>query len=215
MGVDARNAELAYSQNMRLASVLCMGLTIATCFGQGTILFEADHPHFGSKSLTVDPRTGLAFLDATKSLNLSIGKIQQEMQPGGVFFGFRHATSDEVRSLYVTAGITTPNVPAGTPEFGNVLRLIEMVGKTYDMYGYPALSAVKANRGTTLMLYSVTTGGYYVSDPSAAAIVIGNDVYSSPGLGHWLVVPEPTALNLLAIVFSCTVFKLHFRGFKS
>lgn len=167
-----------------------------------------DHSRFGPNTLTVDARTGLTFLDLTQSVDMSLREVRQEMLAGGEFFGFRHATPPEVSSLYLTAGFAPSFVPVDSPQFANVLRLIELVGTTHEEAGYPATHGVMSDQTAAFLLFNVIAQSYQVPDPSGFLIHYNLD-YADPTLGHWLVVPEPSTLSLFIFVFG--VFAIQVR----
>jgi hypothetical protein len=88
---------------------------------------------FGPGTLTLDPATGLEWLDVTLSTQYSYDELLPELAPGGVFEGYRLATVDEVLTFWSDAGI---NVGPGylgyfTPEnLQPILDLMVFVGVT-------------------------------------------------------------------------------------
>ena len=91
---------------------------------------------FGADTLTVDPDTGLRWLDVPLSTAFSYDGILVELEAGGQFEGFRLATSDEVRTFFGNAGI---NVGDGflkvftETNFQPIVDLMEFVGVTGTM----------------------------------------------------------------------------------
>src|SRR5215469_5538441 len=68
-------------------------------------LYLTNDPNFGPNSVTVDTSTGLSWLNLTESVNLSYDQVIADLQPGGIFNGYRYATSREVLGLFSSAGI--------------------------------------------------------------------------------------------------------------
>ena len=83
-------------------------------------LVSGSDPRFGPDSITLDSRTGLAWLDLTFTTNLSYNQLVTGLQPGGRFAGFRFATPDEVLSLYTSAGFGEGYYLQGDPPYGEV-----------------------------------------------------------------------------------------------
>ncbi len=67
----------------------------------------SDNSSFGADTITLDPVTGLRWLDVTLSTPYSYDEILVQLGPGGVFEGFRLATSAEVLTFWQNAGINT------------------------------------------------------------------------------------------------------------
>ncbi|RMD66181.1 MAG: hypothetical protein D6824_01325 [Planctomycetota bacterium] len=165
--------------------------------GVGEDPSEADPP------MTLDTRTGLTWLDIDKTVNLSFFEMQQELQPGGQFFGFRHATPSEVLSLWETAGIL--DVDAGPTQanvFGarGLMQLLGMTESTADC----VLCPIQLNRITGMTSEVVSGSVSFVRAPvltvflqSASAEAVLNDAdalvnpaFRSPTIGHYLVQAE-------------------------
>src|SRR6516165_3756551 len=77
-------------------------------------LIPATNPSFGANSLTIDTGTGIAWLNLTASAGLSYQQVLADTQPGGIFYGFRFATDQEVLNLYSSAGFTTGFYPSSS-----------------------------------------------------------------------------------------------------
>lgn len=176
----------------------------------GQILIPADDPTFGPNSLTVDTRTGLTWLDLPFSVNYSYDEAEAATQPGGVFQGFRHATVEEVLSLYNSAGLEEGLVAQTAPNYPNALALMQMIGIT-DTSPNGAVAAVGISgtvnsNGLALAPFIGTSSfnnvdGIMVTTsrqlPGTYSALYGlND--SVPTVGNWLVeVPEPSSSTLL------------------
>jgi len=93
---------------------------------------------FGVDTITLDTDTNLQWLDVDLTANRSFDDVAAQLGPGGEFEGFRHATVDEIMTLWVNAGI--PDILTGEgPPMGDdfteanlapVLALIDLIGIT-------------------------------------------------------------------------------------
>ena len=72
----------------------------------GAALIDVDWAFPGDNSLMQDTSTNLQWLDLSLSDNKSYNLVISQLQPGGVYDGFRYATRDEVLHLWSEAGIT-------------------------------------------------------------------------------------------------------------
>jgi hypothetical protein len=178
-------------------------------------LYLTSDPQFGPNSVTVDTSTGLGWLGLTESVGLSYDQVIADMQPGGIFNGFRYASSQEVLTLYNSAGITgTGYYALSTP---SISTLISLMGPTGTFNGEPEINGITGtSSGSTQyaaaiyasigpngpLLYLVTCG------PGIGSVSYG-DPFSFPDVGSWLVkeVPEPSsaAFVFLAIALPAGV----------
>lgn len=79
---------------------------------------------------TLDPDSGLVWLDVNLTTNRSFADIALEFGPGGDFEGFRHATSQEVIGLFTNALIPNINFGYGVPNAVPANNLLLLVGFT-------------------------------------------------------------------------------------
>ncbi|GAB4548408.1 MAG: hypothetical protein Tsb0013_08940 [Phycisphaerales bacterium] len=84
-------------------------------------LVELDDPVFGAGALTHDLAQDVYFLDPVHTLGLSYNDILPELEPGGTYGDFRHATVEEVAALLNNAGFTPPLFPPYDDVFGIVI----------------------------------------------------------------------------------------------
>ncbi|MDY7095280.1 MAG: hypothetical protein SX243_20070 [Acidobacteriota bacterium] len=120
----------------------------------------------------MDPISGLYWLDVPLSTTYSYDGIEAELQAGGLFEGFRLATSEELRELWEHAGIDTGAIGRFVPQnLAPILDLMELVGVTGD----------KGNLGGGN--FFVYTNGYLDGKRGDGWVTVG-------GLGAD---PEPTA----------------------
>ena len=164
-------------------------------------------PHFPSPAhavlidlaqVTRDTDTGLDWLDISATLFLSPSTVVSQMEPGGPLEGFRYATSTEVYTLWMDAGI--PNIPGLTGgNYGPIVDLILMITPT-NASGGERHSAGYALNPDIPGGYLIPTLAHYASSffgfPAGEAILsTGRD---NPYFGSWLVhdttapVPEPS-----------------------
>ena len=88
--------------------------------------------------ITLDPNTGLRWLDVTSSVNRSYEDVTLNLVPGGDFYGYRYATAPEVAQLFTNAGIVTPwvgNQPGpGSSDYFELMNLVGMTRVTSDSW---------------------------------------------------------------------------------
>ncbi len=100
-------------------------------------LQEGNSPSFGANSVTDDSRTGLIWLDMPFSAGLSYDQALADTAPGGIFYGYRFATVQEVLGLYYSAGIpATGYYSLSTPAIQN---LISLIGPSGTINGYQGI----------------------------------------------------------------------------
>jgi hypothetical protein len=168
---------------------------LCACYGQGSRLFQADDPRFGAGALTVDARTSLTWLDVPFSAGRSMVDMWEAFEPGGKFYGFRWATPAEVASLFQTAGVTREYSPPGTPAFANAERLLALVGTTTETYGKAGVLGLAADKLESLYYLGDFVG--YLNTTAGGGDTFWGITTKDAGVGHWLVVPEPSTLALL------------------
>jgi len=165
--------------------------------GVGEDQNEADPP------MTLDTRTGLTWLDIDKTVNLNFFEMQQELQPGGRFFGFRHATPSEVLSLWETAGILDVDAGATQANVAGARGLMQLLGMT-ETTADCVLCPIQLERITGMTSELITGPVDFVRSPvltvflqSGEAEAILNDAdaltnpsFRSPTVGHYLVQTE-------------------------
>ncbi|MEM1423051.1 MAG: hypothetical protein AAGH64_03510 [Planctomycetota bacterium] len=84
-------------------------------------LEEVDDPIFGPGSLTLDVAQDLLFLDPVHTLGLSYDDMLVQLEPGGTFEFYRHATVEEVAALLNNGGFTPGLFPPYDDQFGFVI----------------------------------------------------------------------------------------------
>jgi hypothetical protein len=185
-----------------LAAILTMPASAA--------LSSAGDPRFGQDSVTVDTNTGLVWLDLPHSRDLSYADALAATQPGGSLVGFRHATVEEILSLYISAGFAPGFIPESNPTHQYVTWLISLLGATSDN-GVIGISGSATLPDSVAVCY-LTSGtqdgvsGYFVTaTPPTLNYAFGTHY---PTVGNWLVmVPEPSSLCLLFLGLGGLLYK--------
>src|SRR5262245_22659843 len=80
---------------------------------------------------TLDPNSGLRWLDATESTGFSYNDVNAELAPDGKFFGYRYATPDEVATVFTNAGIANPCCTVFT-EPSAIISFLNLFGITRE-----------------------------------------------------------------------------------
>jgi hypothetical protein len=193
--------------------VLVAALAVLPMRAHANLISESD-PRFGNNAVTLDTRTGLRWLDLPFSVGMSYDFVEAQMGVGGLFAGYRHASSAEVDGLFFSAGI--PNIGGisdlSTSNNAPALNLLSFVGSTLSQNGYPGEAAYTSTMTSPGFrdredLYCVSVNG----TPEFLAGLGGGsiDSYSNPYHAHWLVeVPEPSFGCLL----TCGIAALVVRG---
>lgn len=121
-------------------SIFSLAIVSVAVLGAGAVraeLISQDSP-FGPDTITLDTATGVRWLDVDLTADRSFDDVAGQLGPGGEFEGYRHATVDEIMTLWVNAGI--PDILTGEgPPTGDdfteanldpVLALIDLIGIT-------------------------------------------------------------------------------------
>jgi len=192
-------------------SVACLALLFSALSIKANLI-QADSPRFGQNALTIDSSTGLAWLDLPFSANYSYLQAVAATQPGGVFEGFRHATVQEVLTLYTDAGIPgTGTFPESSDATQAILSLISLVGATSFQDGHPQTIGITGTvdfpggRRAAILDFGYVDGvpSYLVT----GSVLTYGETFSATGVGNWLVyqVPEPSS-SLLVIIGAVLIF---------
>jgi len=183
------------------------GTTVPNHAGRDISPILFDDPRYGAKTLTIDTRTGLVWLDLPVSSGFSYLQAAEATQPGGLFEGFTHATVEKLFALYRGAGIAGPGwYPESSSSLQPILSLVSLVGATSSQDGRPeafGISGIGVNGwhwGVGLdFIYLDGVPGYV----EQTGICMG-DTTRSAEWGNWLVqpIPEPSSwrLGLLAVL---------------
>ena len=154
-------------------------------------LTELDWRVDGDKAITHDTRTGLDWLDLTESVGRSFNDVSNNLNRGGDFECFRHATFDEVYGLLTSVGwpVIASNLfdPAA---YQPLSKLQSLVGITIDR-GF-----ILESHGTTANIVSGVRDGVsiYVDPIHFAGLTQRgggwDDDVAEDIVGHWLVRTE-------------------------
>ena len=180
-------------------------------------LTEVDSPIYGPASLTRDTATGLEWLDLTQTVNLSFNQVSAELGKGGDFEGFRYATLDEIRNLWLSATITDLSGSFSPVNVAGVSLLVSLMGETNSLngtlpgeglghIGLTPRDAFVANRSFLELSLAQTTARASLDEYTTQV-----DFVLPNRIGHYLVVPTPTAFILGSIGLSLAGWKLRRR----
>jgi len=171
----------------------------------------------GDSLITHDSTSGLNWLDLTETNEMSRDYVLTQLVPGGLFEGWRYATSAEVVSLWSAFGVdlsaTADTVAPGYADSGveAAARMLGNIYAEYDITVYPyGTAGVTADAlGDSTEWYKRlgayqkgiwTVDTYYKIDGD----LLGNYYFTegvSTEVGHYLVqssaVPLPAAIWLL------------------
>jgi hypothetical protein len=158
---------------------------------------------------TLDTDSGLSWLDTSYTLGLTITQVRSNFGAGGLFEGYRYATTAEVLGLFLSAGFGPGayyNPVPSVPPFSNIDRFIDLLGPTRVEPNADNLRVIyaysDANSDTEIGFSIIDTYGSYRSDATLSPIVTSvNDTF--PYYASFIVsgspVPEPNALALIAL----------------
>ena len=173
----------------------------------------------GDELLTLDPDTGLEWLDLTETIGMSYGEVSAQLAPGGSFEGFDFATADQVLTLMEDASIPDinsgaffldPTGVAAALAFQDLVGFVD-VGSSpgFDQRSFGFTATVAS--GTNNLTPGVRCFYDFITSCIADTTVTNLDT-TGPGnsvTGSWLVreevtgpsgaVPEPSAVLVFAV----------------
>jgi hypothetical protein len=181
-----------------LVALLC-------CSGAHASLLEIDLFSAGDKLITRDTATGLDWLDLTQTIGFSYDDMLVELSVGGMFEGFRYATTADVDGLQQAAGLSAGLFyTASTITRMRVESLMDMVGVTEfeNSTGYKYAYGITSDpfEPTSTIDDRILRGFSLTAGVSAAQGIIGDNVSSST-IGNWLIRNTPTAVPLPGAIF--------------
>lgn len=94
------------------------------------LVVDQDWQTPGDAKLLLDTDTGLRWLDLSMTANMSHDMVAANLQPGGVYEGFRLATQAEVLTLWSDVGIFNTERDWVTNQYGAVRNLVNRLGPT-------------------------------------------------------------------------------------
>ena len=170
----------------------------------------------GTDNVTVDTTTGLEWLDLTASLGISVDDIQLQFGSGGSHEGWRHATTAEVTTLFLSSAGLTLGTQAGVVD-PLITQLAALIGVTQSggalnaqasrgRYDDSATGSDGNLAGSAFVYWQQPS---FTADSSTASILDDQPNINSVvtgSTGHFLVratVPEPGASVLMVWVIAC------------
>jgi len=116
----------------KILNVLAVGFFLIGTVGYAKAdLVEEDLFTLGDGLITYDTNTGLYWLDLTVTTNLSYNDVLNEINEGGSLEGFWYATTADIDTLQVSAGLPSGLFYYTFPIYvDNMNQLIELVGPT-------------------------------------------------------------------------------------
>lgn len=163
-------------------------------------LTSVDLNTLGDGKLSLDSVTGLKWLDLDQTTGFSYDQMNIELQPGGLFDGFRRASTAEVDAFYTSAGILTRGYVAA--EAPNISALLAINGTLQTGFrigssGFTSNAIGLGHEITSHFLAPNESFGAYVAAFNNGSAV---DWFAFSDTGHWLVqTPSPGAASLFAI----------------
>ena len=113
----------------RLIFAICLLTTFLFCGPLNAQLTTGNDAVFGNDSITIDPTSGLDWLDLTFSIGRSYADVGTQFGVGGEFEGWRYATQADLTVLFLSsAGITA--LGTETPASSNLIALQDLLGLT-------------------------------------------------------------------------------------
>jgi hypothetical protein len=172
------------------------------CGPAQALLISLDDPVHGPGTITLDTETGLEWLDLSLSQNRSFRDIVDQLETGGEFAGFRHATSHELLDLLNHASIPDVDILGGTiANTSPTTTLLNLLGPTHfqemnpEAFGFlgdEVMPGVRLNGDLDFLLF----GGESAYWVRGATGIQRHETSQSDQVGHWLVreTPQPTAV---------------------
>ena len=195
----------------RLLGAVCACLAVFS-FSANAALLSVDLNTFGDGLITRDDSTGLDWLDLTETNNTSRDYVLTQLGSGGLFDGWRYATSTEVVALWADnfgidlglgASPSSPTVDPGVQMAASFLGNI--INETYPgFYDYGTTGVTSTVSTNYYPQYDLLGAYHQIGSPSTSYLTRTNSslaTSSSQGdAGHYLVqtspVPVPAAVWL-------------------
>jgi hypothetical protein len=193
-----------------IISAVCTCLLIVT-FKANAATISVDWKVTGDNLITSDTATGLNWLDLTETSGKSRDDVVTQLGTGGVYDGWRYATSSEVVTLWGNIGVDLNGADLSWPddpfEDPFVLDAVNLLGNTTcqaDCAGFPygTLGLTGSQHPTDSALYDFIGAGYVELTFTTEYLGPGEGYMGTTdaGLqfGHYLVqtVPIPSAVWL-------------------
>jgi hypothetical protein len=169
-------------------NVLTVGLFLISTFGYANAyLVEEDLFTSGDGLITYDTDTGLYWLDLTLTTNLSYNEVLNEISEGGSLEGFWYATTADIDTLQVSAGLPSGLFFYSLPIYVDYMnQLLSLVGLTDPSTVLSAGITSDPFEPTTTIDDRIVR--YFTARLAAEAAqgVIGDNIASST-TGSWLI----------------------------
>lgn len=159
-------------------------------------------------NITIDSVSTLEWLDVSITNGRSYTDVNDEFGPSGDFPGFRHATTEDMASLFATLGYSNPTNIASMdliPEFDTVKMVLRYIGDdrfdTVDGWFDDTTSPGQIGRASIRGFLGPggPFGTFYIS--AEFGPTTSPDTSLHEYIGNWLVrgtaVPEPTSIVAL------------------
>lgn len=179
---------------MKLWKLASITLGMALSFNVNAALMSADWQTSGDNLLTIDSISGLSWLDLSESNGMSYNEVLSQLGEGGIFEGFRYATTNEVIELWSSNFGVDLYVGRSSFESGSIDAGIEVavsfLGDT--IAGHPYFSGTGVTGLTSSISESLGYPYYCGALPEVnCRDVIGayydpdfNNAYQTPGHTH-------------------------------
>ena len=184
--------------------VTCICITSSIINGQGAVSAITDPTAPGGiDNITFDSGTNLEWLDWDISANISYDSIITMFGSGGAFEGWRHATRNEVNTLFTNLSLDVSNWPAQTTVLDSGASGqagLNMIGQTTAFAGYSVSTGMVSDPVTASNQFTaeILASSSETITRSTSGI---NRATASTSFGHALVrsVPEPSHFILLGL----------------
>ncbi len=169
-------------------NVLAVGLFLIGLVGYANAdLVEEDLFTLGDGLVTYDTDTGLYWLDLTVTTNLSYNDVLNEISEGGSLEGFWYATTADIDTLQVSAGLPAGLFFSSFPIYlDNMNQLLDLVGLTDPSTVLSAGITSDPFEPTTTIDDRIVRYFSARNAAQAAQGVIGDNIASST-TGNWLI----------------------------
>lgn len=152
---------------------------------------------FGPTSITYDSLTDLEWLDVTNTTNMSVLDVESEMLEGGIYFGWRYATVEDLETLFFVSAGLPDNMYASPEDAPLYQELLRLFGITIDSVVPGCILCIHAVSGFTSGVSSadrryITTLSIEWADGVVVGVWAGINsgqgvAYSAIELiGHWI-----------------------------
>jgi hypothetical protein len=160
---------------------------------QQPVLVKMDWKTKGDGLLTFESTTGLYFLSWKAGGNFSRDKMEDQLQPGGTYAGFRYASTDQFNFFLAAAG-SSARYPTGTnaEPADNTNRLMAFLGAENFATFSPPYFFTRAYLGSGDLCVEISGG--IKTQPTTAIIHFGPRTQNSFPCDHVLVCANPPVL---------------------